>query len=579
MNEEMNNNSNENVPVQPTVEPVQPVVPQPVVEQPQPVVENTTVQKAPGKKKGKFIVLGIVLILVVIGLIFLLGGKGDDNTSKNDKDYVGVFSIKQNGKYALFNDKGKQLTDFIYDDISSFTNGTAVVEQNDKYGIINTSGKYVVELGKYYRIYKKSGFYEVDTEKDERGYRTTYLLDSKGKVLYDLDSEAYLWAYNSNYIVLTMRKTDKYMVYNSAGKLMLTFEENNDERYTASEDGGYLVINNSGMNYILELSTGKQIGTIKSESRFCPDDDDENYIFIKPCYSWTDTEDKIEAANKEHSRIIKNGKLVDVSDKCNAIATWNTAYGDNIKCTNKSGESYLLDSNFKLGTALVEWGNSYFDSNHYVKDNENNGWKTYSVDFYEGDKVIKNVPCTELYSDNKYSKQGTQILKTVKSSKCDVESGLYEYYNVKGEKTINKSFKSAEMFDDNGYAVVSDNKKTYYLINTKGEKVSEEYDRISASYNGEWYYVTKDGQYGLLNKKLKVLLNTEYEDISIYDYDNHIAVLKTKDSKYIIYNLNKGSQVLKLDEAPSMKNQYILVTKNGKSKYYTVSGKLFYEEK
>ena len=595
MNNEVNNNFNNNnqpmnqsnvVPQQNTYQQLmnQPnVVPQPQNNYQPPVENNTPVQNNTNKKNIKpFIIIGVIIVIIIIGLVVFLKKSDSSSTARNDEDYVNVFFINKDGKYALYNDNGKQLTDFIFDKAEDFVNGTAIVQKGDQRGIINTSGKTVVEFGKYDYIYERAGFYDVKTPYiDERYNRHEYIIDSSGKELFDLNDKYWFENWGSKFIIVKEKATDKYYVYSTNGKLMLTLDEVKNGSFSYDEGYGYLSLNYNKTNYILNVKTGKQISSFKSDSKFCFDeyntDTNLDIITLKSCYSITDSDWREQANKTAEFRIIKSDKLYDLSNQCTSIMHYNK-YGNNIICNTSDG-SYLLDFNFKKGTAKNEWGVSFYDINHSVTNNLKNGWKTYSVDFYEGENVIKNVPCTVLYSENESAKQGLLVLKTYKASKCDVESGLYEYYNSKGEKAINKSFKSAESFDENGYAIVSDDKKAYYLINSKGEKISEDYDSISTSYNGKWYYVTKDGLKGLLNSKTKVLLKPEYKEIEVYSYDNYIARLKTNDNKYVIYDLDKKSNLLTFDKEPKMYDHYITYKDSGVTKYYTLSGKLFYTEK
>jgi len=61
--------------------------------------------------------------------------------------FVGKFDKNENLKYALIDKKGKNLSEFIFDDFyTSFESGHSIVIRNGRYGAINTSGGYTIEL-------------------------------------------------------------------------------------------------------------------------------------------------------------------------------------------------------------------------------------------------------------------------------------------------------------------------------------------------------------------------------------------------------------------------------------------------
>ena len=168
------------------------------------------------------------------------------------------------------------------------------------------------------------------------------------------------------------------------------------------------------------------------------------------------------------------------------------------------------------------------------------------------------------------------ILGTYYSSSCGTSSGTYEFYNSKGENAFGKSFARADNFDKNGFAKVSDDKEKYYLIDTTGKKISDDFDNLSL-YNN-YYIVTKNNLKGILDKNGKQVLDCKYSDIDITEKQNkYYAKLSTTDSKYILYDISKKAEILKLESSPNFYDHYILITKDNNEQYYAYNGKLFYE--
>lgn len=69
---------------------------------------------------------------------------------KND----GVAWAYQDGKLGLIDSDGRKISDFIYDEVSDFSDGIAVVKVDDKFTLINLKGKEVSELYHSINVYK-----------------------------------------------------------------------------------------------------------------------------------------------------------------------------------------------------------------------------------------------------------------------------------------------------------------------------------------------------------------------------------------------------------------------------------------
>ena len=101
---------------------------------------NTQNNKSKNSKKVILIFLAILIIILCVIAFFYL--KKDKNKNlETDITSSNVFFIKnEDNKYALFNDDGEQLTEFIFTSIDDFVNGTSLVRKDDAYGIIDSKG-------------------------------------------------------------------------------------------------------------------------------------------------------------------------------------------------------------------------------------------------------------------------------------------------------------------------------------------------------------------------------------------------------------------------------------------------------
>ena len=199
------------------------------------------------------------------------------------------------------------------------------------------------------------------------------------------------------------------------------------------------------------------------------------------------------------------------------------------------------------------------------------------VDIYQNNKVVKNIACRSLTKTG-YSKEGFYIVGTYYSKDCNTESGIYEFYKTNGERAFDKSFQYADKFDKNSNAIVSENKKDFYLINNKGKQVGNFYDDIKSHYN--YYIVTKENKKGIINKDGKELVPCKYLNIIVNKNQNKIyATLITQDQNKEAYNVDDNRSLLTTSRSLEWHPNYIYVSDNTKKEYYTLEkGKLFFEE-
>ena len=506
----------------------------------------------------------ILLCLLAFLAVFTIVGCGKKNSKKKDRENMGYessFFIEDDGKYALFNDEGKKLTDFVYTYAGSFKNGATIVEKGDQKGVINSNGKMVIDFGKYKYISRDASLYTVTDEKYQK-----YLLNAKGKKIADLNDKelsTYISENDEYFSILHDKAKKEFKVLDIDGNTIISFKEVSDDEPTVSSDSGYLSVYYDNTNYIIDLLNGKKILDFKADVHYCINyvDKDGKTMTLNSCVSSYKSQDKVTY------RIIKDNKLYDVSDKCDKIYL----YDNRFTCT-KGYDEYLLDDKFNVGILIDD---TYYQNNDvYVRNNE----KSFGgVDFYNNGKLVTNVACRKIYDDG-YIKDGIFLLSTYYSRDCGTESGTYEFYNAKGEKAFDKTFAKADDFDRNSFAIVSEDKENYYLIDTKGKKVSGDYDSI---YARNYYYETrKDGKEGALDTKGNLIVEAKYEDIYEYDHNGDIyLVFNDNDSKYTLYSMDKEKEITKFDGKPDFNDSYISVSKNGKKEYYTYAGKLFYTAK
>lgn len=531
-------------------------------------VSNSSLNTSSKKNKNRLLI--ILTVIFIIGCLIFVGYKF---FFKDKSDLVEVdinattsfFLQDDNSKYALFNEEGKQLTEFIYTYVGSFVNGTTKVEVDNQEGIIDTNGKMTIPLGKYKHITSRGGLYSV-WEDNEESYNK-YLIDGSGKILYDIknvDINDY-WGIDT-FLILEYEKENKYTVINYLGKELVSFPKVDDDEVkdpSVNEEDGHISIFYNNNNWIFNTNTGKQLASFNSDLHYCVNNvsDDENIITLTSCVSWYQSQDKT------YYKFIKDGKLYDKTSECDKVRL----NSGNLFCTKDSIE-YLLDAN--LNVSIKTYGKAYSnESNSYVM---NSTTDDYTVEFYQSGKITKSVPCREL-KETGYMDSNIYLLGTHYNKACGTSYGQYEYYNQNGEKIINKEFAKAYNFDSNGLAKVSEDKTNYYMIDKTGKQVGNIYSNIYL-YAG-YYIVTKDNLKGIMNKEGKEIISTIYSNVDVFTRkEKTFAVLSTSENKYIIYDLNREKELFTVETKPSTNYEhYITTSLNGKTQYYTFDGKMFYE--
>lgn len=527
-----------------------------------------------GNKNIKKIIIIIIILLAVAGCAFA-GYKifSKDKTKKENfdiKETTSFFLQNSDSKYALFNENGKQLTEFLYTRVEDFVNGYAVVEIDDQEGIINENGKMTVPLSKYKYITLKGGLYSV-SEITEKSYNK-YLIDGNGKILYDLDKvDVNSFTDVDTYLIIELKEENKYTVINYEGKELVSFSKVDDDEVkdpSTNEEDEYISIFYNNKNWIFNVNTGKQIAAFDSELHYCVNDvsDDKNIITLNSCVNWYEKQDKV------YYKFIKDGKLYDKTNECDSIMQ-----RSGFLFCNKDDKQYMLDSNLNISietTLKASTNKAYNNGNGYVMDNPD---PFKGVDFYKNGKIVKNVSCRKL-EETGYMENDVYLLGTYYSTGCGTKSGTYEYYKANGEKLNDKSYKRAENFDSNGLAKVSEDKTNYYMIDKNGKQVGNVYTNISL--DSGFYIIANNDLKGIMNKEGKEIIPTTYSKVDISTYkERHLATLATPEKKYIVYDLDKNKQLFTLEAYPNMNNEnYITTSLNDKTQYYTYDGKMFYEK-
>lgn len=124
------------------------------------------------------------------------------------------------------------------------------------------------------------------------------------------------------------------------------------------------------------------------------------------------------------------------------------------------------------------------------------------------------------------------------------------------------------------------------VINEKGENLFTEYDKVEAIENFDskqniWYEknllrVIKNGKYGLIDYDGKIVLNTEYDEITSLKSVQENLIIKKEGKVGIANNVGQIIVPIEYKEVKLLKegykNEYIIVDENGNSGIISTSG-------
>ena len=470
---------------------------------------NQSSNNKPQKKMNTGLIIGIVvaIVIVIVGIVLVpnLSNKGSKvHNLTNEKSNVIIVNNKDN-KNALFNVDGKQLTEF-YDEITEFRNDIAIVKNNNEYAVINSKGKFIINFKEYSYI-TFAGFI-IRAKDEEYNYN---LIDNNGKKIKVITDGEILdyWGYDKLIIIENDKDYEILNPYTGSLIKKITKADVDDLKvYDGEYDLTYVYYNNK--TYIINYKTGKIINELTGEKQ------------INSINSINNTQYVILEKSDNTFEYYNNDKQVFATKECT-----NLFFDDNnnLICAVDYDKRYLMDNNGKKTIEIYKSSIAYLDSENYAI-NENN-----STIFYVDGKKIKEIKDTiDVYTISRSNKIYELKTKTDSDYK-------YQFYNFKGELISDQYFTNALGYDETNLAIVSSNKKDFYLIDIKGNKVSKDYDSIR--FDNPLYVAQKNNIYYILDTKGKEIMQKEGTTNDFKIYDNFFTI---SENKKLAYYTLKGKE-------------------------------------
>lgn len=469
------------------------------------------------------------MVIGVLALLLLTG------CSNNGSDQT-LFVANKKDQYGLVDIDGNKKTKFVYDRYEPVLKDGYIVVKDDKYGYLSYEGKEIIKLGKYQKLESISNMI-VAYDKDDN----ISILNSLGEELYKNDKKTEIIL--SGLPIIHQEK--KYLVLYDTGKVLV--EGKNEVLNANIIKDGYMAVayknnikiyNQENLNREVKVKKGGKF-QLMSQSK------DSGYLFY-------DREGQEALFCDKKGKIIFDVKI-DLDDLYFDQA-------DNITGV-KNQTTYLFD---KKGTATAI--NSYYnDLENYVIKN----------------KEMIYGPHKFVYNGKETNVSGIQLdpMASYISSKIFpvyVRSKGYMYYRYDGKPAFKTLFTSAEIFDQNGLAVVSKKDDKYYLINQKGKKISKTYARIS--YIGEKYYAgfISDSKYEIIDIEGKKVIDDNFMDDGIvFTYNDDVYGIFNKSGSSYVYDMNELEVIFYVEDTLEFVDNGYFTSEKGN--YYTLDGEEIYK--
>ena len=421
-----------------------------------------------------------------------------------------VLRYKRDDKYGLISLEGKEITDAIYEEISSVTykEGMLLVKQDGKYGVININGKVVIKpeydnitVDNYYDVntgYQRTGFI-VCSIKDE-GYRYGYV-DYRGKRILDTiytevervtdledEKDVYIVAYKDGQAGLLKNK-----------KLILDYEYE-DIIYYAYND--VFIVQRNGKQGITDRK-----GKIKIDTKYT------NISFGGIYVNAVDE-------NNETKILDLNGN--EVSD--GYIAKIPTKDGEHYIVYDEEGLYKIIDNNGNVVvdrsyTNIEEIGDNYY----IVANNRNNGiidltgkslveLRYNSIVELDNTELLQaNISATSTVS---LINKNMQVVVTMDNASIDVEDGYIRLYSETEDKYFDyagNELSTKDVFPNNKMYAQEENGKWGFVDQNGNTKVENEYDMVTELNEYGFAGIKKDGKWGVIDEDGQVVQEPIYE--------------------------------------------------------------------
>ncbi|MFV0605102.1 MAG: WG repeat-containing protein [Niabella sp.] len=432
-------------------------------------------------------------------------------------------------KYAILNMDGKQLTDYKYNTIYGSNN---FIYAADDYGIqlFSIDGKELYSL--------KDG--KVLTWNDDKAIladkEKLQIFDVKNnKISQSLDI-ARVWIARLTNNALFIETDKVYSIYKLKNKKQIPtdFQEmkgpSDDGLFLAKHDYKYGVVDEN--NKIIIPTNNQSVISLNN-----------NRIIVKESntspYSIYDTKGKklFEISNKATLKQYSDDYLMVVENKEYSFLDLkgNTAFTSKLEAGDFANDRVPFVSTNKLIGFYDKKGNIAIQPAYTAFGN-------FSKEGYAGvqDATTKKWGFINKKGEPLFTNQYTKVYSFAENTAVVMEKNLYGVINNKGEEVLPVAFHHISPTVEGMFGVQKDSKGQWAFFNTKGQAVTDYvFDNVSTFKDGVCWTV-KEGKLTLIDKKGKILINSDYKNVN--SFVNGAAVVVNKAGKYGI--IDKSNKII-----------------------------------
>jgi hypothetical protein len=454
-------------------------------------------------------------------LIDTLGNKiiGEDEQYQKieaDFSHSKIIRIKSNDKYAFFNYDGKQISEFIFDelypvnickffpkhysceDLNWFYKGLLVVKKFGQFTIIDESINELIPLGKFQLITPMNSNGVMIIKKDNKFGLLNENLETVQDIIFDTISNISALKRQINYPTFWAKKGDRYYIFDSIGNWKDSIEYDNilllrDNFYLVTKDKESWRLDRHGERIIenFEVVKDDEIGfkEKKKESKYGLIDYNSDIIIP---FEFED----IFSTSLQSIFVKKNGKWGLMDNNRNQLLSCEFEFIVDAWDNEKENKNYIVVKNGKFGKvsiggkeifpfiydAITTWV-EYGPKGHYVLIGEKMGLIDYNGNI--------NVPIEFESVESIYGTNLVEVIKDGKMGVYDIEKksflipAIYDIIKVESNwfsKFSKKDYQSKIITKKDGIINLLDIEGQTLVENVSNEEILNEFDFDLNSY-------------------------------------------------------------------------------------------------
>lgn len=487
-------------------------------------------------------------------------------TSNTRADTANLIRIEKNNKVGYINSNGELVVNPKYTTGTDYYKGYAIVKnQNNLYGVIDNADSFASPFGNFFSIERFSNRYVV-SKFTSKGLKQA-LLDSNFDELTKYKYDNITYAKDNTFVFV---RENTMGILNSSGKEIYTYESNDVDDKNISIETSKITSDDTKTSYArIKLNDSSTIVNINSGKEIYKYTLDEINVLDNNVFYIKSTSDGI----NNRYLVIKDDKVVYQTFNYKRVRV--DDYGSNVVIGVKDDLScdYIDLNTKKIINENTSFEFTYGDGIILKKDSDSSE----NEDVYE---IIKNGKTISTVKDI------NPVTGEFKNGflKIYVDDNKYNFIDTSGKLVNDEKYDSITNFNLYGYSIVSKD-GSYGIIDKKGNTIipikynkiefldSDLFKTIKNKYKKELFIYTLNDQKGIINKNDDTMIKAIYNDFEYITTKYPMIIGKCEDEDILI-NLDSNKEYsINIYENPVIFSDYFIVG----SKYYNYEGKKIFD--